>query len=88
MLSDNEYKASKAIIVIIIIIIVKFDRWSFGLKDCFASVAREKEGPFSMAMGNVQLIHECSPEHLLMEAARLKWDKETREKVEWKSKGV
>ena len=32
-----------------------------------------------MATGTVQLMHECSPEPLRMEAARQKQDKETEE---------
>ena len=42
-----------------------FDRRSFGRnKNHFSS--RKNKGPFSMAMGNVELVHECSPKHLIM----------------------
>ena len=37
----------------------------------------EKQVPFSMAIGNGELVHECFPEHSRMGAARMKQDKET-----------
>ena len=33
---------------------------------------RNEEVPFSMAIGNGELMHECSPEHSRMETARMK----------------
>ena len=35
--------------------------------------------PFNMAIENVELMQECSLEHLRMETTRLKKDKETNE---------
>ena len=35
--------------------------------------------PFSMAIGNVELVHECFPEHSRMGTASMKQDKETGE---------
>ena len=34
---------------------------------------------FSMAVGNVELMQECSPEHLHTRTASLNYDKETEE---------
>ena len=34
----------------------------------------ERQVTFSMAIENVELMHECSPEHLRMGTARLKSD--------------
>ena len=53
------------IIRIGIIILVQFltGKESFGqCKDYFTS--QKMQEPFSMATGNVELMHECSPEHL------------------------
>ena len=36
--------------------------------------------PFSMAIGNVELMHKCFPKHSrMMRTARMKYDKETDE---------
>ena len=35
--------------------------------------------PFSMAIGNIELMHKCFPKHLHMGRARMKEDKETKE---------
>ena len=32
-----------------------------------------------MAIGNVELMHECFPKHLRMGTVRMKYDKETEE---------
>ena len=32
-----------------------------------------------MAIGNIEVMHECTPEHLRMGKASLKWGKETKE---------
>ena len=32
----------------------------------------KKQAPFSMAIGNVELMHECSPKHSCMGTARMK----------------
>ena len=50
---------------------VVFDRRSFDQsKDYFAS--QKKQVPFSMAIGNAELMHECFPKHSHMETARMK----------------
>ena len=36
----------------------------------------KKRVPFSMVIGNVELMHECFPKHLRMGTARMKYDKE------------
>ena len=41
--------------------------------------ARREHVPFSMAIGNGELMHECFPKHLCMGTARLKKDNETQE---------
>ena len=43
--------------------------------DYFSS--RKNKVPFSMAIGNWELIHECFPKHSRMGTARMKYDKET-----------
>ena len=43
------------------------------------------EVPFSMAIGNVELINDCFPKHSRIGTARLKYDKETEEKVRRKA---
>ena len=40
---------------------------------------RENEVPFSMAIGNGELMHECFPKHSRMGTARMKLDKERDE---------
>ena len=47
---------------------------------------RKEEVPFSMAIRNGELMHECFPKHARMGTARMKSDKETRE--EGNKKGV
>ena len=47
---------------------------------------RKIEVPFSMAIGNGELIHECFLEHLRMGTARMKEGNETDEDV--KKRGV
>ena len=47
----------------------------------------EKQVPFSMAIGNVELMRECFIKHLLMRAERMKEDKETEEELR-KKRGV
>ena len=42
-------------------------------------VERRKQVPFSMAIENGELMRECSPEHLRMGTARLKYHNETEE---------
>ena len=42
--------------------------------------------PFSMVIGNGELMHECFPKHLRMGTARMKYDKETDE--DGKTRGV
>ena len=45
--------------------------------DYFAS--RKKKVPFSMAIENWELVHECFPKHSGMGTARIIYDKETDE---------
>ena len=48
-----------------------FDKRSFGKsKDYFAS--RKKQEPFGMAIGNVELMHACSPENMYLGTAKMK----------------
>ena len=47
---------------------------------------RKKQVPFSMAIGNVELMLECFPKHSRMGTERTKSDKETDE--EGKKRGV
>ena len=35
---------------------------------------RKKKVPFSMAIGNEELMHECFPKHLGIGTARMKYD--------------
>ena len=50
---------------------IKFDRRSFGQSnDYFAS--QKKKAPFSMAIGNWELMHERFPKHSRMGTARMK----------------
>ena len=45
----------------------------FNLNKLFVSFAvGKKQAPFSMAIGNVELIHECFPKHSRMGTARIK----------------
>ena len=48
--------------------------------------APQKNIPFSMAIGNGELMHECFPTHSRMGTSRMKKNKETGE--ESKKKGV
>ena len=49
--------------IIIIIIELSFDRRQFDLKDLL--VSRKTQLPFGMAIGNVELMHERFPKHLI-----------------------
>ena len=40
--------------------------------------------PFSMAVKNVELMHECCSQQMRMGTSRMKWDKETAEDRERK----
>ena len=40
--------------------------------------------PFSLAIGNVEFMQDCFPKHTRMETARMKEDKEKREKIDKK----
>ena len=40
---------------------------------------RKKHVPLGMAIGNVELLHECFSKHSRMGTAIMKWDKETEE---------
>ena len=42
-------------------------------------LAKKASIPFSMAIGNVELMHECFPTHSGMRTARMMEDKETDE---------
>ena len=42
----------------------------------------EKQVEFSMAIGNVEVIFDCFPEHSRMGTARIKSDKETEGRYE------
>ena len=54
-----------------VVVRLNFDRRSFGQnKDYF--VSRKKKVPFRMAIGNGELMHECSPSS--MGTARMKFD--------------
>ena len=41
------------------------------------ALAEKATIPFGMAIGNVELMHECFPKHSRIETARMKLDKET-----------
>ena len=43
------------------------------------NISKKNKAPFSIAIGNVELVHECFPEHSPMGTARMKQDKETDE---------
>ena len=45
----------------------------------FSCTKEKKEVPFSMAIGNGELMHECFPKHSPMETARMKEDNDTDE---------
>ena len=54
---------------------------------CFSCTKeRKKEEPFSMAIGNRELMHECFPKHSRMGTAIMKEDNETDE--DCKKRGV
>ena len=40
---------------------------------------KRKQEPFRMAIGNLELMHECFPKHLRMGTARMKYDRERDE---------
>ena len=56
------------------------------LKCTYSCAVGNKGVPFSMAIGNGELMHECFPKHLRMGTARIKQDKETDE--DGKKRGV
>ena len=43
------------------------------------SQREKKEAPFSMAVGNGELMQECFPKHTRMGTARMKYNKEAEE---------
>ena len=43
---------------------------------------RKEQVPFSMAIGNGELMHECFPKHSCMGTARMKEDKDTDEETQ------
>ena len=43
-----------------------------------AFTERKNKVPFSMAIGNWELMHECFPKHSSMGTARMKYDKQTK----------
>ena len=45
----------------------------------FSYTKERNEVPFSMAIGNWELMHECFPKHPSMGTARIKLDNETDE---------
>ena len=47
---------------------------------------RNEEVPFSMAIRNGELMHECFPKHSRMGTARMKEDNETEERREYGKK--
>ena len=47
---------------------------------------KTKQVPFSMAVGHVELMHECFPKHSGMGTAKMKWDNETEK--DGKKRGV
>ena len=53
-------------------------RYEYTLCTCSFSVGIQQV-PFSMAIGNEELMHECAPKHLRMGTARLKLSKATDE---------
>ena len=55
---------------LLVLWLVSSSRTGFSL--CTCSWAVGKKDPFSMAIGNVELIHKCFPKHPSMETARLK----------------
>ena len=42
-----------------------------------AALSEKRHAPFSMAIWNVELMHECFPKHWYMGTGEKKWDKET-----------
>ena len=60
-------------------------RTGFSLRTCSYTVGK-MQVPFSMAVGNGELMHDCFPKHSCMGTAKLKYDKETDE--ECKKRGV
>ena len=55
----------------LIILRFVFDRRSIGL-NLYYFASRKMSAPFSVATDNVELRHECSPQHLRMGTARMK----------------
>ena len=51
--------------------------WKTNHKFFIHCVANNKKNPFSIAIENVKLVHECCPQHLGIGAARIKEDEET-----------
>ena len=43
------------------------------------ALSEKKEVPFSMAIGNEELMHECFPKHFRMGSARMKYGTEREE---------
>ena len=52
----------------------------------FIAFTERKKVPFSVTIGNGELMHECFPKHLSMGKARTKYDEETDE--DGKKRGV
>ena len=42
------------------------------MKNLLEKNTQQKKAPFSMTIGNVELMHECSPKHSCMATARMK----------------
>ena len=65
------------------IIRLEFNRYITLLQDLIVVFAERREQvPFSMATGNVELIHECFSKHLRMGTVRMKFNIETEEEGE------
>ena len=57
----------------ILCVFLKFSLIALHFQNVFTVIVeRRQQVPFSMAMGNGELMHECSPEHFLMGEAGLK----------------
>ena len=63
------------------------DRQSFGQRKDYFTL-QKIQVPFRMAIVNIELMHECSLKHSSKETARMKYDKETKKKLEESSESL
>ena len=64
--------------LLVVIVVVGFDLIALRCQLFIAFIDQKKKVPFSMAVGNGELMHECFPKHLRMGTARMKFRQRNR----------